>query len=440
MLSQNQPSSTKSQIPTDSDGNYVFDANSSLYSTLTESCLPEDIRERLNAVVYSKAASENAPLWPVISERRLTYAEAFGFDNFAQQRLSNNIFQTTTAVQTLLDTLESIHQPTFDRLIQRYKTLQASEQGWFPTTFYLWNRDRYDSTLRTQILGPAPSNPRLLVFPEIFDRMLLHFGRIVGLEFVKSSFPQTWWNSDVIAYQVCDAKTGFPAGTFLLDPWQIAGLSDAASAGYVKNPGILESGKIQTPVVRLNANLPEASNGEIVLLSSEYISFAHELGHAMHFLLKPLNSFTEPLEDYLEIPSITFERIAKTPTFWKALLGEDPQSPLTTVPDEFLKYMQYYALNPLTTVENQRFILLYSAAALNASMWTGGAEADLGHLMRQSYRDYYFPISDLAQPGYSSSHFIRPETDATYYMYSFAYVIAADILSVFQESPDFVFD
>ncbi len=434
------PSSIKSQIPTDSDGNYVFDANSSLSFTLAESCLPEAIRERLNAVAHSKAASENAPLWPVITERRLTYAKAFGFDSFAQQRLSDNMFQTTTAVQALLDNIETITQPTFERLRQRFETIQASEQGYFPATFQHWNRDRYYSAVRAQILGPPPANPKLLVFPEVFERMLFHFGRIVGLEFVKSNSPQTWWNSNVIEYQVYDSNTGFPAGTFLLDPYQISGLTDLANAGYLKSPGILESGQIQVPIVRLNANLAESPSAGIALSSAEYISFAHELGHAMHYLLKPSNASTGPLEDYMEIPSITFERIAGTPSFLKALLSADPLSPLAAVPDDLLHYLQYYALNPVSIAENRRYYLVISSAALHASMWTGGVQTELSDLFRQGYSDYYFPMSDLAQPGYSYTHLIKPGTDVAYYMYLFAEVIAPDILSVFEASPDSVFD
>jgi Zn-dependent oligopeptidase len=436
------PSNIKSQISTDSAGNYVFDANdnSSLNFTLAKSCLSENTRERLSAVSNSKAASENAPLWPEIAKRRVTYAQAFGFENFALQRLSDNMIQTTTAVYSLLDNLKSITQPAFERLTQRYKAAQSSEQGILPTTVYNWNRDRYYSTVCSQVLSDPPSDPKFLTFPETFESMLLHFGRIAGLKFIKSSVPKTWWNSNVIEYTVYERKTMFPAGTLLVDPYQISGLSDAASAGYLKIPRIQESGKIETPIVKLDANLSKSSSGEVVLSFREYTSFAHELGHVVHFLLKPYNSSTKSLEDFIEIPSITFEHIAKTPTFLKAVLSTDPYSPLKSLPADFLDYFQYYLLNPVLICEDQRIGLSFSATAISASSWTSGVPADLGKVFQQSQKDYYFAMSDLAEPGYSESYFIRPTTDASYYYYSLAYVIAADILSVFKDAPNFIFD
>lgn len=433
------PEEILAQIPTDSSGNFIFDANSPLYYTLARSCLDETVRERLHAVYTSKAAAENSLLWPTIQQQRLAYAELFGYDDFASMRLSRTMLADVSRVRELLDEVTEVSDPAFDRLQQRYIDAQASEEGVVPATAFAWNKDRYYSTVKAQLLTAPVVNPHLLTFPATFDRMLYLVGKIVGLSFVKTGQLENSWNPDVVEYRVYDQKTNAAVATFLVDPYQLDGISAVANCSRIMSSRLLDSGERQVPVVVLNLDLVKSTTGTTYMPTYSYESFGHELGHALHFMLMAPAASTYR-SDFVEIPSMFCQAVVQHPEFLKAVLSSNPDEPLEQLPADFVTYWQYYRESPVNFCENQRYQLAQSATAIDLTAWQGGLPTDLAEVAKNNLEQYYFPYSSDSQPFYRVAHFIMPATDARYYQYVLADVVSADILSLFETSPESIFD
>lgn len=428
-----------SKFPMDSSGDYIYDANSPYIGNLLQSCLDETVRERVHAVYSSKAAAENSLLWPTILQQRLSYAELVGYDDFASMRLSNSILPSSTEVRALIDEVDAITAPAFERLKQRYIEVQASEVGEVPTTVFAWNRSRYYFTVKAQLLTPPLVDPHLLTFPDTFDRMLYLVGKIVGLSFVKTGQLANSWNPDVIEYRVYDQKTNAPVATFLVDPYQLNGITTPASCTNLMSSRLLDSGERQVPVVVLNLGLDKSTTGTTSISTNSYRAFGHELGHALHFMLK-LPAASSYQSDFVEIPSMFCQAVVKHPEFLKAVLSSNPDEPLEQLPADFVAQWQYERESPVQICENQRFQLLQSATAIDLTTWQGGMPIDLAEVSKDNLQQYSFAYSSNSQPFYNSPYFIMPGTDTHYYMYVLARVVASDILGVFEASPESIFD
>lgn len=427
------------QLPTDSSGNYIFDANSPLYFTLARSCLDETVRERLHAVDTSKAAAENSLLWPMIQQQRLSYVELFGYDDFASMRLSNSILLSSANVRALITEVDAITTPAFERLEQRYLDAQATAEGVAPTTVFAWNRDRYYSTVKAQLLTPPLVNPHLFIFPDTFERMLYLVGKIVGVSFVKTGQLENGWNPDVVEYRVYDQMTNAPVATFLVDPYQIDDISASASCSKIMSSRLLDSGERQVPVVVVNLNLTKSTTATTTMSTFDYRAFGHELGHALHFMLLAPDASSYQ-SDFAEIPSMFCEKLVKHPEFLKAVLSSNPDEPLDQLPADFAALWQYERESPVRFCESQRSRLAKSATAIDLTAWQGGLPSDLAEVVKSNLERYSFPYSSASQPFYDVAYFVNPSTDVRYYQYVLGDVISVDILSLFEASSESIFD
>lgn len=433
------PEEVLAQIPTDSSGDYLFDANSSLYFTLIQSCLDESVRERVHAAYTSKAAAENSLLWPTIQQQRLPYAKVFGYDDYASLRLSHTMRADASQVYELLDVVKEITDPAFERLQQRYIDAQADEEGVAPATVFAWNKNRYFSTVRTQLLTAPVVNPHLLIFPDTFDRTLYLVGEIVGLSFVKTGQLENSWNPDVVEYRVFDHKSNAPVGTLLVDSYQLDGISAPASCSRVMVSRLLDTGKRQVPVVVVNLGVVKSATETTYMTTKAYESFGHELGHALHLMLQS-PTVASYQYDFIEIPSMFCQQVVTHPEFFKALLSANPEEPLAQLPADFALLWQYERESPQLFCEDQRYMLALSATAIDLTTWQGGQLDDLADVAKSNLAHYFFPYSRDSQPFYNAAHFIMPVTDTRYYQYVLAQVVSADILSVFEASAESIFD
>ena len=429
----------KSKIPTDISGDYIFDANSSLYYTLSRSCLDESVRERLHAVQFSKAAAENALLWPIIQQQRLSYAQLFGHEDYAALRLSDTIMADAPRVYELLDEVEQITNPAFERLLQRYKVAQTSAEGEEPETIFAWNRDRYNRVVSDQLLSGPVANPHLLTFPDTFDRTLYLVGKIFGLSFVKTGQLENSWNPDVVEYRVYDQKRNAPVATLLVDPYQLAGISAPENCGRIMASRLLDSGARQVPVIVMNLNLVKSSTETTPMSTYAYEGFGHELGHALHFMLQ---SSSEPLyqPDFIEVPSMFSEKLVTHPEFFKALLSSNLDQPLAQLPADFVSFWNYNRESPQDFCESQRYTLTLSATAMDLTAWQGGMTDNFAEVAKSNLAHYFFPYSSESQPFYDLPYFVMPATDTRYYQYVLADVVSVDILSLFEASTESIFD
>jgi len=421
-----------------SSGNFIYDSLSFYPVNLYLSCLDDEVREKINAIENSKSAKENSLLWPSIMMNRLSYAQLKGYDNFASDRLSNTMLKNVENIRVLLDNVDNITAPAFEQLGKYFKDIQMAEYGMMPNSVTRWNWQRYSSAVKHEIYGPKVDNPYVLKFPETFDRMLYLVGKILGLNFVKKGTLENSWNPEVIEYLVYDLDTNNSIGTLLLDPYQVKGTNNVPNASILMSPRLLDSGERQQPIVVLNSNINKSITGTTYISSKDYKDFGHELGHALHFLLKaPTASYKS---DFVEIPSTFIEELVQNTEFLKALLSPEPDEPLEQLSDEFVNYWNYYRNSAISIADNERHTLTLSATSIDVTAWQGDEIIYLHEAAKINQEKYFYTPANDSKPFYDKFYFINPGTDARYYQYVLAKVIAMDILSLFKSSPESVFN
>ncbi|MCO4782749.1 MAG: hypothetical protein KC646_10535 [Candidatus Cloacimonetes bacterium] len=428
-------SKLKSKFSTNSANDYIFDANHAYQVNLLRSCLPEPIREKISATTRSKASKENSLLTPYILKKRLEWAKIQGYDDFASARLSRTILATTTDVKSFLAEVNYGTNPAMVRLKNRFKDLQMSETGVRPTTVFDWTYRRYYSDVRSQLHTGVSTTPIVFQYPETVDRMLDLLGKVVGVNLVKTGVAKTKWSSYIIEYKLYDTDLNTPIGILLLDPYKVENTNSTPATVVIQQGRVLESGIIKTPIITVSMPLKQSSQS---FTSYDYESFAHEFGHAFHMFLRPYNQSSK--HDFQETPSAFFEEIASHPSFFKSILSTNPDIPLTSLPNVFASRWNYERQDPLYISDNIQSTLSLSQTALDIATWTSGSSTDFSEIFKENSKKYRFQYSNLAKPGYDLGYFVNPNTDATYYLYVLGKVLAKDMMSIFEASPDKVFD
>ena len=121
------------------------------------------------------------------------------------------------------------------------------------------------------------------------------------------------------------------------------------------------------------------------------------------------------------------------------LLSDDPDHPLAEFPAGFVNYWEYS--RPASgKIDQIRDLLALSGTILELANWRPGDSTDLGLIGRQAMENYYFPYPADSHPGYDITHVVQPGYDTLEYQYLLAEVIARDLLTRFEASPQQIFD
>jgi thimet oligopeptidase len=424
------------------DDEYTVMANITWqYIMVMDNARPEATRRKLLVEHDNLAREVNLPLLEKILPLRDDIAKKLSYRTWADYVTEVKMVKNAATAIDFEEKLKTGLQPKFDAEQAEYRQLKIQETGDPNATVNVWDWRYCVNQLKKQKYNVDAEQLRVY-FPcqRVLDGMFAIYQRIFGVKFEPVEPPYKWIG-DLQLYAVSDARTGEPLGLFYLDMFPREGkYNHFAQFGLVGGKQ-LPDGKYQRPVCALICNFPAPTAERPSLMShSDVETIFHEFGHAMHTILTRAKyvrfSGTSVPGDFVEAPSQMLEN-----WIWdKQVLDSfaaDYRDPSKKIPADILAQLKEAKLATEGTRYRRQLAFGLMDLTLHTQIHDTNASATLP-LSNEILGEVFLPQPpDTAFVGYFN-HIIG--YGAGYYGYAWADAIAADMATVFEQSPDGYFD
>ncbi|MFI3328554.1 MAG: M3 family metallopeptidase [Rikenellaceae bacterium] len=394
-----------------------------------------ELKEQLWRAYGSRSVGgerDNTKVLLRIVELRLRLAQLLGYKNYAEYALGNRMASSPKAVENFLQELLSA---TKGRGVEDYnQVVQFAKEEGFSEEFMPWDfayfseryKDKYYA-LSDELVKPylELSNVRKGVF--------LLAEKLFGLTF-RGVDSVDKYHEDVEAFEVLDSD-GSHLGLLYLDFFPRESKSGGAWMTEFRGASIDASGVEQRPFVTLVMNFTKPTDSTPSLLTfSEFETFLHEFGHALHGLCGrgkygSLNG-TNVYRDFVELPSQLLENWAVERDYldlWAVhyQTGEPIPADLVARIEKAANFQAGYA-----SVRQLQFGILDMAWHTLEEVYEG----DVAAFERAATEaTQILPRVDGAIFSPSFSHIFAGGYAAGYYSYKWAEVLDADAFQLFKE-------
>ena len=426
----------------DETGRYELEANVTWhFVTVMENAKSETTRKAMKMARYSLAAKENIPLLNEILRLRTIIANKLGYTSWADYKTETKMAGNgATAIQFLKDLNQGLNSK-FAEELETYRALKAAETDDPNAQLNVWDWRYYANQLKKQRYEVDTEQLRAFFpYERALEGMFKTYERIFGLSFSQLEPPYKWVD-DLQLFLVSDAKTDEPLGTFYLDMFPRKGkFNHFAQFGLIDGKR-LPSGEYQRPCVALICNFPTPSEDKPSLLShNEVETLFHEFGHALHSLLTRANysrfSGTSVPRDFVEAPSQMLEN-----WIWDQdvldTFAFDYRDNTKKIPADIIDRLKEARLATIGTFYKRQL----SFGLLDLELHSVSDPTAVPDVLAVSDRI----VADVFLPSPEGSAFVAnfghlTGYDAGYYGYAWADAIAADLATVFEDSPKRYFD
>ena len=411
------------------------------YIAVMEHAKSESVRRRVLAEQHSLAKTENAPLVEKLLMLRHQIATKLGYKNWADFQLEVKMAKNARTAIEFEQKLRDGLQPKMESELAEFRKLKVAETGDANAQINLWDWRYYAEQLKkTKFNVDSEELRNFFPLEGSLNGMFAIYQRIFGLKFERVEPPYKWVD-DLQLWAVTDSKTAEPLGFFYLDLFPREGKYHHFAMFPIIDGKRLADGTYQRPVVSLVCNFTPPSGNTPSLLDHHSVNtLFHEFGHAMHAILTRANfsrfSGTSVPRDFVEAPSQMLENWA-----WdkKVLDGfaADSRDPSKKIPPAILDQLK--ASKYATYACHYRRQLSFGLTDLvlhNQINDTNAGEALT--LASKTLSDTFLPVPEGSAFLCYFGHFTG--YDAGYYGYAWADAIAADMATVFENSPDGYFD
>lgn len=411
------------------------------YIIVEENAKREETRKQLLLARDNLARAENLPLLEKILPLRDDIAKQLGYKSWADYQTEIKMVKNASTAIKFLEKLKDGLQPKFDAEMAEFRNLKAKETGDPNAQIHIWDWRYFSNQLKKQKYDVDAEQLRVYFpYQRVLDGMFSIYQRIFGLKFERVEPPYKWVK-ELQLYAVSDAKTGEPMGLFYLDMFPREGkYNHFAQFGIIEGK-LLEDGKYQRPVCALVCNFPTPAPGQPSLLSHNDVeTLFHEFGHAMHTILTRAKysrfSGTSVPGDFVEAPSQMLENWV-----WdKGVLDSfaaDYRDPSKKIPEEILSKLKAARLATEGTFYRRQISFGLMDLRLHTEIHDGNADKVLP-LSNEVMSRVFLPRPEGTAFVAYFGHIIG--YDAGYYGYAWADAIAADMSTVFEQSPGGYFD
>jgi Zn-dependent oligopeptidase len=424
------------------DDEYTLKANITFHYIMVEdNARREETRRRMIEAQYNLARAENLPLLQKILVRRDEVAHRLGYASFADYATETRMVKNAATAITFLQNLKTGLQPKFDAELEEFRQLKVKETGDLNAKIYVWDWRYYANQLKKTKYNVDAEQLRVYFpYQRVLDGMFAIYQRIFGLKFERVEAPYKWIG-DLQLYTVSDRKTGEPLGLFYLDMYPREGKYNHFAQFGITEGKLLPDGRYQRPVCALVCNFPPPQPDKPSLLSHDEVETVfHEFGHAMHTILTRAKysrfSGTSVPQDFVEAPSQMLENWAWDKKVLDSFAA-DYRDPGKKIPREILNQLKASRLATMGMFYRRQLSFGLMDLALHTQIHATNAEEVLP-LSNQVLSDVSLPVPpDTAFVAYFG-HIIG--YGAGYYGYAWADAIAADMATVFENSPGGYFD
>jgi len=424
------------------DDQYTLMANITFhYLMIEDNAKLEAARKRMMAAQCNLAREENIPLLQKILVLRDNIAHKLGYASFADYATETRMVKNAATAIEFLQSLKKGLQPKFDAEIEEFLQLKIHETGDSNATVNAWDWRYFANQLKKTKYNVDAEQLRVYFpYQRVLEGMFAIYQRIFGLKFERVEPPYKWI-SDLQMYAVSDAKTGEPLGLFYLDMFPREGkYNHFAEFGIIEGK-LLPDGKYQRPACALVCNFPPPQPDKPSLMSHDEVETVfHEFGHAMHTILTRANygrfSGTSVPQDFVEAPSQMLENWAWDKKVLDSFAA-DYRDPAKKIPQAILNQLKASRSATMGVYYRRQLSFGLMDLALHTQIHATNADDTLP-LSNKILAEVSLPNPDDTAFVAYFGHIIG--YGAGYYGYAWADDIAADMATVFENSPDGYFD
>jgi Zn-dependent oligopeptidase len=421
---------------------YTVKANITFhYLMIEDNARREETRKRMLEAQFNLAREKNIPLLKEILAHRDEIAHRLGYASFADYATEVRMVKNAATAISFLQDLKTGLQPKFDAEREEYRQLKVKETGEAGAQIQIWDWRYFANEVRKTKYNVDTEQLRVY-FPSqrVLDGMFAIYQRIFGLKF-ESMEPPYKWTDKLQLYAVSDSKTGEPLGLFYLDLFPREGkYNHFAEFGIIEGKRLAD-GRYQRPVCSLVCNFPPPQADKPSLLSHDEVEIVfHEFGHAMHTITTRANyarfSGTSVPQDFVEAPSQMLENWAWDKKVLDSFAA-DYRDPSKKIPQEVLNQLKASRQASMGMYYRRQL----SFALMDLELHTQIHATNVDDVVPLSNR----VLSEVSLPVPPDSAFVAyfghiTGYGAGYYGYAWADAIAADMATVFENSPDGYFD
>jgi thimet oligopeptidase len=424
------------------DDEYTLMANITFHYLMVEdNASLEATRQRMMTAQCNLAREDNIPLLKKILVRRDAIAHRLGYASFADYATETRMVKNGATAIDFLQSLKTGLQPKYDAELEEFRQLKIKETGDTNAIVNSWDWRYFANELKKTKYNVDEEQLRVYFpYQRVLEGMFAIYQHIFDLKFERVEAPYKWVG-DLQLYSVSDAKTGEPLGLFYLDMFPRDGkYNHFAQFGIIEGKR-LANGKYQRPVCSLVCNFPPPQPDKPSLMSHDEVETVfHEFGHAMHTILTRAKysrfSGTSVPQDFVEAPSQMLENWAWDKKVLDSFAA-DYRDPSKKIPQDILSQLKTARLATEATYYRRQLSFGLMDLVLHTQIHATNAD-DLVPLSNKVLSDVSFPVPpDTAFVAYFG-HIIG--YGSGYYGYAWADAIAADMATVFENSPDGFFD
>ncbi len=420
------------------DDEYTVAANEAYkYGLVMENAQNEDTRHKVYFARDTMAKDKNVAGFNQMRTLRNRIALKLGYRSWADFQTEVKMVKNGATAENFIDDLIVQTKPKFDAEVAGMQKLKAADTGNPQTVIDTWDARYYtNQIMKTRYQVDTEALRVYFPYQKVLAGMFSIYEHDFGLKFTPVEAPYKWV-PDLQMFVASDAKSGEPLGIFYLDMFPRKGKYNHFAEFGIIDGKALPDGKYQRPAVCLVCNFPPPGDGKPSLLSHDEVTTVfHEFGHALHAMLTRAHfgryAGTNVPGDFVEAPSQMLEN-------W----------PLDkTVLDQFAAdYRDSSKKIPTAVLDQLKAAQLATAGAYYRRQFAF-AKLDLAlhdpHPVDQPYdcvavsnavlEKVYLPI-DPKTTFISGFGHLAGGYDAGYYGYAWARAIAADMATVFRQSP-----
>ncbi len=380
----------------------------------------DDLRLKLSLLYSNRAYPANKELLEKLLDTRYELAQLLGFENYAELVTVDKMVGSPERVEQFLEELTGYTEETQDRdyeiLLARLRQDQPDAQR-----VELWQRSYLNEKVRKEQFEVDSKEIR-----EYFNYNATRDGILTLIQDLFGLTITPWnthtWHEDVEAYELRDGEQLI--GRFYLDMHPREGKFQHAAAFPLQN-GI--SG-VQLPEITLLCNFPR---GDELMQHTQVVTFLHEFGHLIHFLLAGDHKWSNISGistewDFVEAPS---QMLQEWVWDYDTISGFARNAEGETLPKDLLDKM--VAARDFGLGMGTRRQL--SFAALSLGLYNRNPEGlDIKTMSDDMTRKYtkFEPLEDghfFASFGHLNGY------SAIYYTYQWSLAIATDMFTRFEQ-------
>ncbi len=411
------------------------------FLSVQDNAKQEETRKKLVAARDNLAREENLPLVEKIVPLRDKIAKGLGYTNWADYQIEVKMAKTGARAIEFLERLKTGLQPKFEAELQEFRRLKTKETGDTNAQIYVWDWRYFANQLKKEKYTVDAEQLRVYFpYQRVLEGMFAIYQNIFGLKFEQLEAPYKWIG-DLQLYAVSDAKTEEPLGLFYLDMFPREGKYNHFAQFAIIDGKLLPNGRYQRPTAALVCNFPTPAKDKPSLLShSDVETLFHEFGHAMHSVLTRARfarfAGTSVPRDFVEAPSQMLENWVWDKKVLDSFAA-DYRDPSKKIPAEILAKLKESKL----ATEGTRYRRQLSFGLTDLVLHTRISEANAKQVLPltiETLNEVFLPLAPntafITYFGHLTGY------DAGYYGYAWADAIAADMATVFEQSPKGYFD